>query len=194
MNTNLFLKLFGHPGISRAKIPGYPATKFGFPGFRRTYRTFWPPPLHVEDPHPTRKYPDQKVWVWVPFSSLRNCPWNRQIYGTFRGVFRTFRFAFRFTFLGNPKPGCFKPGCLHFLRVARFEASKAERNKPLAHQNRTIAIASDLRCDGAKSPEFLQKEPVLGSEIAARNRKSLAMFHRTLKSQCRSAWSSLGNR
>ena len=33
--------------------------------------TFGPPPLHVEDPRPTRRYPDQKVWVWVPFSSLR---------------------------------------------------------------------------------------------------------------------------
>ena len=28
----------------------------------------------------------------------------------------------------------------------------------LAHQNRTIAIASDFRVDGAKSPEILQKE------------------------------------
>ena len=54
----------------------------------------------------------------------------------------------------------------------------------LAHQNRTIAIASDFRVDGAKSPEFLQKEWVLGLEIAARNRKSLATFHRTFKSQC----------
>ena len=36
----------GYPG----KIAGYPAKKFGFPGFRRTYRTFWPPLLHVEDP------------------------------------------------------------------------------------------------------------------------------------------------
>ena len=37
----------------------------------------------------------------------------------------------------------------------------------LAHQNRTIAIASDLGVNRAKSPEFLQKEGVLGSEIAA---------------------------
>ena len=64
----------------------------------------------------------------------------------------------------------------------------------LAHQNRTIAIASDLRVDGAKSPEFPQKEVVLGSEIAARNRKSLATFHRTLKSQCSIAVSCLGHR
>ena len=64
----------------------------------------------------------------------------------------------------------------------------------LAHQNRTIAIASDFRVDGAKSPEIAQKEGVLGSEIAARNRKSLATFHRTLKSQCSIAFSYLGNR
>ena len=35
----------------------------------------------------------------------------------------------------------------------------------LAHQNRTIAIASDFRIDGAKSPEIPQKEGVLGSAI-----------------------------
>ena len=64
----------------------------------------------------------------------------------------------------------------------------------LAHQNRTIAIASDFRVDGAKSPEIPQQEGVLGSEIAARNRRSLATFHRTLKSQCSIAVSSLGNR
>ena len=62
------------------------------------------------------------------------------------------------------------------------------------HQNRTIAIASDLRVDGAKSPEILQKEGVLGSDIAARNRKSLATFQRTLKLQCSIALSCLGNR
>ena len=38
----------------------------------------------------------------------------------------------------------------------------------LAHQNRTIAIASDFRVDEAKSPEIPQKEGVLGSEIADR--------------------------
>ena len=37
----------------------------------------------------------------------------------------------------------------------------------LAHQNRTIAIASDFRVDEAKSPEIPQQEGVLGSEIAA---------------------------
>ena len=58
----------------------------------------------------------------------------------------------------------------------------------LAHQNRTIALASDFRIDGAESPEIPQKEGVSASKIAARNHKSLATFHRTLKSQ------SLGNR
>ena len=64
----------------------------------------------------------------------------------------------------------------------------------LAHQNRTIAIASAFRVDGAKSPEIPQNEGVQGSEIAARKRRSLATFHRTLKSQCSIALSCLGNR
>ena len=59
---------------------------------------------------------------------------------------------------------------------------------------RTIAIASDFRVAGAKLPEILQKEGALGSEIAARNRKSPATLHRTLKSQCSIAFSRLGNR
>ena len=53
----------------------------------------------------------------------------------------------------------------------------------LARQNRTIAIASDFCVDGTKSPEIPQKEGVWGSKSAARNRKLLATFHRTLKSQ-----------
>ena len=61
--------LSGTPGISR-QMPGHPAQEVWFPWFRGTYRTFWPPPVHVKDPYPTGKYPDQKAWVWVPFSSL----------------------------------------------------------------------------------------------------------------------------
>ena len=68
---------------------------------------------------------------------------------------------------------------------------RMKTGQTLAHQNRTIAIASDFRVDGAPSPEILQKEEGLGSEIAARNRKSLATFHRTLKSQCGAAFSCL---
>ena len=62
----------------------------------------------------------------------------------------------------------------------------------LAHQNRTIVIAGDFRIDGAKSLEMPQTEEVLGSEIAARNRKSLATFLRTLKSQCSIAFCTVG--
>ena len=81
-------------------------------------------------------------------------------------------------------------------RFVRIRPSKlfGGCHSTLAHQNRTIAIASDFRVDGAKSPEIPQKEGGLGSEIAARNRKSLATFHRTLKSQCSIAFSCLGNR
>ena len=64
----------------------------------------------------------------------------------------------------------------------------------LAHQNRTIAIAGGFCVDGAKSPKIPQEEGVWGSEIAARNRKSLVTFHRTLKSQFSIAFSCLGNR
>ena len=62
---------------------------------------------------------------------------------------------------------------------------RASSPLPLAHQDRTIAIASNFRVDGAKSPEIPQKEGVSASEIATRNRKSLATFRRTLKSQCK---------
>ena len=62
------------------------------------------------------------------------------------------------------------------------------------HQNRTIAIACDFRVDGGKSPEIPQNEWVSGSETAARNRKALATFHRTLASQCSIAFSCLGDR
>ena len=73
-------------------------------------------------------------------------------------------------------------------------ATWSKRELPLAHQTRKIAIASDFRVDGAKSPESPQKEGVLGSEVAARNRRSLATFHRSLRSQCTIALSRLGNR
>ena len=47
-----------------AKSRDIPPKRFDFPGFEGAYRTFWSPPLHVEDPHPTGKYPGSKVWVW----------------------------------------------------------------------------------------------------------------------------------
>ena len=42
-----------------AKIPGYPAKKFGFLGYEWHNEFFALPPPRVEDPHPTRRYPDQ---------------------------------------------------------------------------------------------------------------------------------------
>ena len=87
--------------------------------------------------------------------------------------------------------GPFEQLCLHLQQKNQKYVSSVS---VLVHQNRTIAIASDFRVDGAKSPEILQKEGVLGTEIAARNRRWLAIFHRTLKSQCSIAFSCLGNR
>ena len=70
LNTNfLFSSFSSAPGISRP-IPGISRQKFGFPGLRGAYRTFWPPPLHVEEPHPTWRYPDPKVWVCALFLAL----------------------------------------------------------------------------------------------------------------------------
>ena len=73
--SQTFRALPGYPG----KIPGYPAQKVWFPWFRGTYRTFWPPPLHMEDPYPTGEYPDSKVWVCALFSFLTEiapkAPW-----------------------------------------------------------------------------------------------------------------------
>ena len=68
MNKLVFLKLFGHLRDIPTKSRDIPPKKFGNPGFRGTYRTFRPPPLHVEDPHPIGGYLDPKVWVWVLFS------------------------------------------------------------------------------------------------------------------------------
>ena len=58
------------PGTSRQN-PGISRPKSLISLVSRDIPNFLaPPPLHVEDPHPTRRYPDQKVWVWVPFSCL----------------------------------------------------------------------------------------------------------------------------
>ena len=80
----------------------------------------------------------------------------------------------------------------HIQHIIQYRKQEAQRRRhpadtetlviALAHQNRTIAIASDFRVDRAKSPEILQKAGVSGSEIATPSRKSLATFHRTLKS------------
>ena len=67
LNTNLFSQTFRHPR-------DIPAKKCGFPGFRRTYgmchipNFLAPDPSRGRPPHPTRKYLDQNIWVWVRFS------------------------------------------------------------------------------------------------------------------------------
>ena len=66
-----FLRLFGHRRDIPAKSRDIPPQKVWFPWFRGTYRTFWPQPFRVEDPHPTGKYRDSKVWVCAPFSCLK---------------------------------------------------------------------------------------------------------------------------
>ena len=60
-----------HPGYP-GQIPKYPANKFVFPGFRGTYRIFWPPPIYMEEAHLTWRYPDAKIWVCASCSCLRH--------------------------------------------------------------------------------------------------------------------------
>ena len=104
--TRFFFKFFGHSQDIPAKIPGYPAKKFGFPGFlRRTYRIFWPSPLHVEDPHPTQRHPDQNIWVWFFFFPEFQC--------SVRSHTMTLKPAFEFEF---PQ--------VHFLRRKPIRSSE----------------------------------------------------------------------
>ena len=65
LNTNLFLRLFGHFREIPAKS-GIARPKVSFPWVSKDMPNFLPPTRSCEDPHPTRRYPDQKVWVWVP--------------------------------------------------------------------------------------------------------------------------------
>ena len=69
-----FSNLSGTSGISRQKSQDIPPKSLVFLGFKGHTELFGPhpfkwktPPLQVEDPHPTQRYPDQKVWVWVIF-------------------------------------------------------------------------------------------------------------------------------
>ena len=74
LNTIWFSQTFRAPTGYPSKIPGYPARKVWFAWFRGTYRTFWPPPLHVKDPYPTGRYLDQKLWVCALSSCLIYTP------------------------------------------------------------------------------------------------------------------------
>ena len=55
-------------GVSQNR--GFPVPDQWFPWLRGTYRTLWPPPLHVEDCYPTRGYPDPKFGFGFLFSCL----------------------------------------------------------------------------------------------------------------------------
>ena len=52
----LFLLVVSHRDAP-AKTPGHPAKQFVF----LAVQNVWPPPLRMEDPHPTEKYQDLKV-------------------------------------------------------------------------------------------------------------------------------------
>ena len=54
----------------------------------------------------------------------------------------------------------FRPQMAWETPVSGGQGGKSE--SLLAHQNRTIAIASDFRVDGAKSPEIPEKERGFG--------------------------------
>ena len=70
LNTNLFFSNFsGAPGISQQNL-GISRQKVWFPWVSKDIPKFLAPIPSCGNPHPTRKYPDQKVWVWVSFSSL----------------------------------------------------------------------------------------------------------------------------
>ena len=70
LNTNFFFSNFsGTPGMSRQN-PRISRQKVWLPWVSKNIPNFLAPTLHVEAPHPTRRFPDQKVWVWVPFASL----------------------------------------------------------------------------------------------------------------------------
>ena len=71
LNTNFFFSNFSGTAVISWDFAGISRQRVWFPWVSKDIPNFfWPPPIHVEDPHPNPKYPDQKVWVWVPFPSL----------------------------------------------------------------------------------------------------------------------------
>ena len=65
-----FLILFRRPPDIPPKSRDIPPKSMCSLGFEGHTELFGSHPFYVEDPHRTRRCPDQKVWVWVPFSSL----------------------------------------------------------------------------------------------------------------------------
>ena len=68
--TFVFSNFSGAAGISQQN-PRTSRQKVWFPWVSKDIPNvfFWPPPLHVEDPHPTGRYPDPKVWICALVSS-----------------------------------------------------------------------------------------------------------------------------
>ena len=66
LNTNSFFSNFSGTLDIPPKSQDIPPKSLDFEGHAELFGRH---PFHVEDPdpHPTRRYPDQKVWVWVPF-------------------------------------------------------------------------------------------------------------------------------
>ena len=60
LNTNLFLKLFGHPRDIPANWRDIPPKSLVSLGFEGHTELFGPHPFTWKTPHPTRKYPDQE--------------------------------------------------------------------------------------------------------------------------------------
>ena len=68
---SLCLCAIGHHRDIPAKSRNIPPKKFDFSGFEGLSELFGPHPfMSTEDPYPTRKYPDSKVWVCDLFSCL----------------------------------------------------------------------------------------------------------------------------
>ena len=71
LNTNfLFSNFSGTPRISQQNSQDIPPKSLVSQGFEGHVELFGPQPFTWKNPHPTRRCLDQKIWVWVPFSSL----------------------------------------------------------------------------------------------------------------------------
>ena len=125
----VFLNFSGTARISR-QGPRYPTKKFGFPRFRGTNRTCWPPPLHMEDPNPTGRYPDPKVWACPPFLPERNepkrklkAPSSRRMSETSRW-FPNFSWRLELQFCQSVGRGLFGKGAVRLSHWKPWEARK----------------------------------------------------------------------
>ena len=73
LNTTLFSSFLGASWISRQKSQDIPP-EVCFPQFQGAYRSFWPQPLDMEDPHPTKRYLDPKFEFVLLFQGTEKLP------------------------------------------------------------------------------------------------------------------------